>query len=121
VLAPGGIYIVGLSLCAYGLEAETEDVWRGRRGRTSVVQVIQYAPPAGSAGRARAERVVSHLTIRSPGGERHIDSAYTLRGYNLAQWRALVEKSPFHIRSVADSDGKPAEPAEPGYYLFVLG
>ena len=45
----GGIYIVGLSLCAYGLEAETEDVWRGRRGRTAVVQVIQYAPPTGSA------------------------------------------------------------------------
>lgn len=116
-LRPGGVYVVGLSLCAYGMEEETEDVWRGRRGRTSVTQVIQYLPPrAGS----RVERAVSHLTVRTPGGERHLDSAYDLRGYNLAQWERLIGRSAMRLGAVADSMGRPVEPTEPGYFLFVL-
>lgn len=120
VLRDGGIYIVGLSLCAYGLESETEDVWRGRRGGTSVVQVVQYLPPAGPRGRARGERAISHLTVTSSAGERHLNAAYTLRGYNLAQWEALIARSPLRIIGVADSDGRPCRPREPGYFMFVL-
>lgn len=122
VLAPGGVYLVGVSLAAYGLESPTEDVWIGRRGRTRVTQVVQYEPPSGSRGEAaRAERVISHKTITRGTREEHIDSTYALRSYNLSQWRALVAKSPLREIGVADSDGRPAVAREPGYYVFVLG
>jgi SAM-dependent methyltransferase len=121
VLAPGGVYVVGLGLAAYGLEPPTEDVWRGSRAGVRVTQVIQYEPPAGPRGEAaRAERVVSHLTVRRGTREEHIDSTYALRAYSLAQWRTLVERSRLSEAGVFDSDGRPAIAAEPGYYLFAL-
>ncbi len=91
-LNEGGVYIVGMSLSAYGLEDISEDVWSGsrvvdvpcvsstdnaRRGQRSeatgardrmkvhVTQVVQFLPPAQTATGAwrRRERVLSHLTI----------------------------------------------------------
>ncbi len=125
VLRPGGVYVVGLSLCAYGLESITEDVWKGSREGTRVSQVVQYLPPAGSRGEAaRAERVISHLTVRSGRGatarETHIDSTYVLRGYNLAQWREVVARAGLEIAAVTDGAGVAQRAREPGYYLFVL-
>jgi len=120
VLAPGGIYIVGLSLCAYGLEVLAEDVWTGKGRGLNVTQVAQYFPATGERGGARIERVVSHMTVRDGVGERHIDSRYTLRGYNLAQWQAIATRAGFAIRGVFANDGEPMEPSEPGYFLFVL-
>lgn len=125
-LAPRGIYIVGLSLSAYGLEHPTEDTWRGRRGPLSVSQVVQYVPPAASGHDARrgsgsrVERVISHMTIRRGREESHIDSAYALRTYNLAQWLRLLDQSALRLVAVTDGDGKAATPVEPGYFLFVL-
>lgn len=121
LLRPTGAYVVGLSLCAYGLEQPTEDVWEGRRGRCRVSQVVQYIPPLGARGEsARIERVISHLTVERPGREEHIDSTYALRGYNLAQWEALLAKSPLRVHAALDGAGKPATAAEPGYFMFVL-
>ncbi len=119
-LAPGGIYIVGLSLCAYGFEAETEDVWSGKSPSMQVTQVVQYIPCPGSEGKARAEQVLSHMTVKRGGTETHIDSTYTLRGYNLAQWREIVRKGGLLIAGEYSSEGEPHEASEPGYFLFVL-
>lgn len=121
VLEPGGVYAVGLSLCAYGLEGPTEDVWRGSRAGVRVTQVVQYLPPAGGRGEAaRTERVISHLTIRHGREESHRDSTYALRGYNLAQWRKLTADAGWRIAGVTDGAGAEARPAEPGYFIFVL-
>jgi SAM-dependent methyltransferase len=128
-LLPGGVYIVGLGLCAYGLETESEDVWRGARTirgvRTRVTQTVQYlpAPPEGEHStrtRPRAEQVISHLVVTRGASERHIDSTYTLRSYNLAQWRGILERAGWSIAAVTDQDGLPTKPSEPGYYLWVL-
>jgi len=126
VLRPQGAYVVGLSLSAYGLEPPTEDVWSGKRGKLSVSQVVQYIPPGGGGGDARRgegqrqERVVSHLTVRRLGEERHVDSTYALRSYSLSQWERLVERSPLRIDGVVSSSGEDATPREPGYFVFVL-
>ncbi|HEX2839289.1 MAG TPA: class I SAM-dependent methyltransferase [Phycisphaerales bacterium] len=132
-LLPGGVYVVGLGLCAYGIETESEDVWTGSRVvggvRTRVTQTVQYlpAPEAGrNSGRKalRMERVISHMTVRRGTGaratERHIDSAYVLRSYDMAQWRAIVGRAGWEIAAVTDQDGLAARPSEPGYYLWVL-
>jgi SAM-dependent methyltransferase len=126
VLRPAGAYMVGVSLCAYGIEPITEDTWSGRRRGLRVSQVVQYIPPpgAGTDGRrgegVRSERVISHLTVHRAGEEAHIDSTYTLRAYNLAQWLALIERSALEVAAVVDSDGRRAQPREPGYFVFIL-
>jgi SAM-dependent methyltransferase len=117
-----GVYIVGLSLSAYGLESASEDVWVGKRRGVSVTQVVQFEPPDANARGAwkRRERVMSHLTITTRAGEEHRDSAYWLRTYNLAQWRGVVAKAGWRIAGVFDNTGKACTPSEPGYYLFAL-
>ncbi len=121
VLARGGRYIVGLTLSAYGIEEETEDVWVGARGRCKVTQVVQYLPPTGSRGdAARVERVISHMTVERPRGVEHIDSTYGLRGYNLKQWRDVTAKGGLAIEAVHNAAGEPVDAHEPGYYLFTL-
>lgn len=126
VLKPGGVYAVGISLAAYGLEPETEDTWVGKQRGVTVTQVVQYIPPTARRGEAgRVERVLSHLTIRSGRGksarEEHRDSTYALRSYGLEQWRALVENSALRIVGVTDGHGQDATASEPGYFVFVLG
>lgn len=121
VLRADGVYVVGISLCAYGLESPTEDVWSGREGTTRVVQVVQYLPPTGSRGEAaRAERVISHLTVTRRGRERHINSTYALRSYDLTQWESVLDASGMDVVGVTDGDGIDATPMGPGYFLYVL-
>lgn len=125
-MRPGAVYIVGISLTAYGREREQEDVWKARRGATDVVQVVQYLPPEARSGPgARTERVISHLTVRSlareNGSMRDITSAYTLRCYSLEQWIKLIERSPLEVVASIDEDGNTTPAREGGYCVFVLG
>lgn len=120
VLAPGGVYAVGLSTSAYGCECPTEDVWTGARGPLRVTQTVQYIPPAGPNGGARIERVHSHLTINRPAGDEHRDSTYALRTYALSQWFDLIARSPFVIHDTTDDAGQPCEPGPSGYRIYVL-
>ncbi len=121
-LAPGGIYVVGISVSAYGLEGPTEDVWRARRAGTGVTQVVQYLPPDATRGPgARRERVLSHLTIRRGRRERHMDAAYVLRTYSRAQWASLVARSALRVLGVVDEEGADLAPGEVGYHVHVLG
>jgi SAM-dependent methyltransferase len=125
VLRPGGAYAVGLSLCAYGRESPTEDVWRGVRGRLRVTQTIQYLPPAvpsrarrNHAG--RFERVISHLHVVRGRSHHHHDATYRLRAYDLAQWLELIARSPLRLTATVDEDGRDAPPCEPGYAVYLL-
>lgn len=127
VLKPGAAYIVGISLCSYGNEFETEDVWTGSRGGLRVTQTVQYLPASGRRGEAaRAERVISHLTVidaKAPVGEpveRHIDETYALRSYDLKQWNELIEKSAMRVAATFDGEGREVEPSEPGYVVYGL-
>lgn len=129
-LAPGGVYVVGLSLSAYGLEDMTEDVWNGRGEGLRITQVVQYLPPMATGGdpkasvKSRAEHVISHMSItqgRSADAPmRHIDSTYTLLAYNMRQWLKVVDRAGMTIAGTAGSSGEPIEASEPGYFLFVL-
>lgn len=126
-LRPGGvgIYIVGISLCAYGLEQETEDVWKARRAGLRVSQVVQYLPPpaAGAHSRRtgdRREQVISHITVRRGESESHVDSTYWLRSYNRAQWERLIDSAGWSVLEVANQEGRRARVREPGYFNYVL-
>lgn len=123
-LVEGGIYIVGISISAYGLEAASEDVWEARRGSCHLRQLVSYLPPEGQRGRAaphaRVERVISHMTITTPSGEREITSTYDLFCYDLAQWRRVVRDAAFDIIACVDESGRPTPEPEIGYALFVL-
>lgn len=121
-LHPKGVYVVGLSATAYGLEQPTEDVWNAKRGGLRVTQVVQYEPPAGGPRGSRVERVISHLTISRPGKpEQHVDATYGLRAYSVEQLLKLIERSPLRLVATCDERGKPMPPAEPGYAIYVLG
>ncbi len=124
VLRPTGLYAVGLSLTAYGLEQPSEDTWSGTRGPCRVDQLVQYLPapggPARLGSRARDETVLSHLTVTTPTAARHLDSTYTLRAYDLKQWERLIARSPLRIRAVVDEDARDFRLAPPGYAIFIL-
>lgn len=121
VLHAEGVYAVGLSLSSYGNEQVQEDIWKGSRGRCTVTQVVQYIPATSRRGSAgRFERVISHLTIRRPGGVEHIDLTYRLLSYDYLQWMRLVERSSLEIAAVVDEQGRDVPPAEPGYSIFIL-
>jgi SAM-dependent methyltransferase len=124
-LAPGGVYAVGLSQSAYGLEQPSEDVWEGARGALHVRQVVQYTPPAGPPATEadRVEHVNSVLAVTRPGASAIIPSAYALRTYDRGQWEALLARSPFAVAGWADESGAPIDPPAhggPGYAIWIL-
>ena len=116
VLAPGGVYVVGLSLTIYELEQPSEDVWEGSRGRLHVRQVVNYLPAAHD----RFERVVSHLEITRPSGIERVDSTYGLRSYNADEWCSLLDRAGWGVVAMVDEQALPIERLELGYGLFVL-
>jgi SAM-dependent methyltransferase len=122
VLSPRGVYIVGLSHSAYGLEQESEDIWVGSRDGLRVKQVIQFIPPTAHRGPwARRERAISHLTVTPrKGTPEDRTSSYWLRTYSSAQWASLVRRAGWDIVAVTDGAGKPATPHEPGYFMYTL-
>jgi len=124
-LKPGGVYAVGLSLAAYGLEQETEDVWLGKRGACTVRQTAQYIPPSvehssNPAPSQRFETVISHLEITRPSGTEHQDSTYRLRTYSRDEWMRLLDRSAMQLVETVDEDGDPISLAAPGYGIWIL-
>ena len=122
-LRRGGVYAVGLDVGEPGQESASEDVWTGQRGLLRVTQIAQYEPPlppqpprVGS----RSERVVNHIVVKTPSGEQHFDSAYTLRTYTTKQWTRLIERSGFELVGTVDEMGDPYEMGAVGYGIWVL-
>lgn len=120
VLAPNGIYVVGMSLSAYGEEEPSEDVWEGRRGKCRVHQLVQYLPPEPTGRSSRAEQVLSHLTIERPTRTQHRDYRYSLRCYDKRQWRTLIQKSALRIVEVTSDEGVPLRDFDGSYFLYLL-
>ncbi len=121
VLKPGGIYAVGISLSAYGREEPDEDIWRGKRGRVEVTQIINFEPASNGAGPgSRIEMVYSHMMVRTPKGEAHHDDVYGLRSYDMAQWRSIISRAGLERAATIDEHGEDVELHEPGYAIHVL-
>jgi SAM-dependent methyltransferase len=119
VLRPGGVYLVGISLTAYGLEFPSEDVWIGSRAGVRVTQVVQFVPPL--TDEQRRERAYSHLVISRRGAaDEHRDSRYWLRCYSRVQWLALAERAGFEVAAVTDADGRDTPVRSYGYAVWVL-
>ena len=120
VLVAGGLYVVGMSLSAYGEEEPSEDVWQGRRGRCRVHQLVQYLPPQPDGPRPRVELVLSHLTIERPSGTKHRDDRYGLRCYDRKQWRSLIRRSALDLLEVTSDTGEPLQDFDGSYFLYLL-
>lgn len=118
VLRPGGVYAVGLSVTAYGLESPSEDVWQGRRGGCHVKQIIEFIPP--ESGRSRFERAINHLVITRGENEEHRDSTYRLRCFSRSQWSAAIRRGGMEIAGVVGPRGEDHDPGEMGYAIYVL-
>lgn len=116
-LHPRGIYVVGLSLAAYGVEPPSEDVWEGARGRLRVQQVVSYEPPDPQE---RVERVYSVVTAARPRGETQSVSSYGLRAYDPGQWRRLIGRSALETAAEVDETGEVHGATAPGYSFWVL-
>lgn len=117
VLAPGGVYVVGISTTVPDIEQPSEDVWAGARGRCRVTQTVNYLPPGPGS---RTETVISHLHIRRPRGDEHRDSTYTLRTYTLDEWASLIDRSALRIDRVCDEAGDDVDPPAMGYAWYCL-
>jgi len=121
IMAPGGLYVVGLSLVDYNSQLPEEDTWTGRRGRCQVTQLVNYLPPEPGTRRARRETVLSHLTVTRPRGEEHFDSRYDLHCWDEEQWQQLLRKSGVTRLASCDGAGRPRDGHELPYQLEVLG
>ncbi len=121
VLKPGAVYLVGISLTDYGWLSEEEDLWEARRGPCQVSQLVNYLPPAPGTGRARIEKVVSHLTVTRPRGTHHFDDTYDLRCYDQEEWQRLVGRSALRHLGSFDAQGRPLEGRTVPYQLEALG
>lgn len=120
-LAPTGVYAVGISLSAYGLEAPTEDVWTGARRGVSVKQVVSYTPAGGSSNRlARGERVDSVLEIRHRGKVEIRSSSYSLLSYSREQWEAVIDKSGMRVIGMVNEFATKFDPGRIGYAIWLL-
>ncbi|GEM_PF-285806 len=102
VLRPSGVYALGLGLTVYGLEEESEDIWRGSRGSLSVTQMVQYLP---AEAESRTERVVSQLAVNRPQGEVFVEHGYDLRSYDGPQFAAALEAAGMQVVGAVDEEG----------------
>jgi len=116
MLAPGGVYLVGVGLMAEGGEFASEDVVRLRVGREVWSQVFGFVPPEGGEGGGRDERVYVHLSA----GRIQEASTYVLRTYTLGQWEDVVRRAGLREVSVRDERGRELGLGRVGYGIRVL-
>lgn len=118
MLAPGGVYLVGVGLMGEFGEFASEDVVRARVNREVWSQVFSFVPPeVGVRGaEGRRERVYVHLSA----GEIEESSAYVLRTYTLEQWGAVVRKAGMVEAGVRDERGRELGLDRVGYGVRVL-
>jgi SAM-dependent methyltransferase len=117
LLAPGGLYLVGISLTDYEGEEPSEDLWQATRGRCRVSQLVNYLPPAEGS---RVETVLSHLLVARPRGSEHRDERYELRCYDEGQWERLVRGSALRRVGSFDAKGRPVAVRVLTYQVEVL-
>ncbi len=104
-LNPGGLFVLGLDLAAYGRDEPDEETWTARRGGRSITHVMMTLPPDA---RKRRERVINFVAVPSARGEKVLESAYDLRSYDSGELADLVLKTKFSLPVCYAYDGRPA-------------
>jgi hypothetical protein len=120
VLAPGALYVVGLSLVDYDWLFPDEDTWIGVRGGCRVTQLVNYLPPEPGTARARRETVISHLTVARPRGDEHFDDAYDLHCCDEREWQRVLRQARAERVATCDATGRPLDGRIVPYQLEVL-
>lgn len=100
-LNPGGIFVLGLDLAAYGRDLPDEEVWTSRFGGERVTHVMETLPPDR---RTRRERIINFVTR----GKKTFESSYDLRSYDANQLASLILKTDFSLPACYGYDGRPA-------------
>lgn len=101
-LNPGGVFVLGLDLAAYGEDGPDEEVWTARRGGRTVTHVMMTLPPER---RRRRERIMNFVTVP---GKKVLESSYDLRSYDAQQLAGLILRTKFSLPTCYGYDGKPA-------------
>lgn len=104
-LNPGGLFVLGLDLAAYGEDQPDEESWTVTRGGRRWTHVMMTLPPDA---RKRRERILNFVTIPTKTGQRVLEAFYDLRAYDSAQLATLLLKTPFALAGCYGYDGKPA-------------
>lgn len=117
-LRPGGVYVLGLDLVDYDDCDADEEGWevvsRGRRLR----HLYETLPPDR---RRRLEKVINFVVVETAAGDRVLQDEQQLRSYDLAQWKALISKSPFKLAGTYTQEGERLRlDGRTRYALFVL-
>jgi len=95
-LKPGGVYLLGLHLSEYGVDAKSRERWTGGRGETRVVCNLQSWPPDQ---RNRLEKNRLRVIVTRNGSVERFEHHFILRSYSPAQLRRLLKSIPgfFHV------------------------
>lgn len=104
-LNPGGLFILGLDLAAYGEDLPDEETWTARAGGRTLTHVMMTLP---ATARRRRERVINFVTVPEKGRTRVLESAYDLRSYDSGELASLILKTGFSLAACYGYDGKPA-------------
>ncbi len=114
-LNPGGLFILGLDLAAYGQDAPDEETWTARlRGRT-LTHVMMTLPPDA---RRRRETIINFVTPGPRG--RVLKSAYDLRSYDADELTRLLLRTRLSLAACYGYDGRPASLCGPERSLWVV-
>ncbi|MDX6770869.1 MAG: class I SAM-dependent methyltransferase [Elusimicrobiota bacterium] len=109
-LAPGGVFVLGLDLAAYGKDEPDEETWTGR-----AMNHVMMTLPADR--RRRRERIMNFITVP---GRKVIESHYDLRSYDARELKALLAKSPLELVTAYSYGGKPAALGGPERALWLV-
>jgi len=87
-LKPGGIYVLGLHLSEYDIDASDTERWSATRDGVQVKCTIQGWPPDRET---RTERVRSRMTVMRNNTTRRYESNWTFRTYDLFELQDLLD------------------------------
>jgi SAM-dependent methyltransferase len=102
VLAPGGIYVLGLHLTDYTRRRSDREVWRGERDGVHVVSEVVTRPPDRTT---RLEWLRNRLSVRrrSVRGTERLETNWQCRTYDAGELSSLLARVP-HFEPVACYD-----------------
>jgi len=93
-LKPGGVYLLGIDIVDYDIPEPLEETWTVNKRGCEVTHFMVTIPPERDR---RIERIINHITVRRRGREFQFESTYDLLTYDLEEWRALIDASPFEV------------------------
>ena len=104
-LNPGGLFVLGLDLAAYGEDQPDEEVWTARRKGETFKHVMMTLPPEA---KTRREKIINFVTYPTAKGEKVLESAYDLRSYDSNEIANLILGTKFSLPTCYTYGGQPA-------------